>query len=62
MLIHKQPLLQDYICITKGKEMFSIPIMWFIINKRENPSSKNKTKLQGVVLGPSQYVLILKGE
>lgn len=58
MLIHKPPLFQDYILITKGKEMFPIPIMWFIINKRENPISKNKTKLQGL----SQYVLILKGE
>lgn len=58
MLIHKQPLSQDYILIAKGKEMFSTPIIWFIIVKRENPISKNKTKLQG----PSQYVLILKDE
>lgn len=62
MLIHKQPLFQDYILCSKGKEMFTIPIMWFVINKRENPICKDKTKLKGIILGLPQYVLILKGK
>ena len=38
--------------------MFSIPNTWFIINKRENPIPKDKTKFKEIVLESLQYVLM----